>query len=71
MSKDESEGKEIDSFVISKDVTAEIWATEEDVVKLLFGGESTANIILLYPNEAERIAQAMLKAVKLIKSTQA
>jgi len=46
----------------------EIIATDNDLVRLILVDNTLTSILVLYPPEAERIAQAMLKAVEHIKS---
>ena len=68
MSKDENEDTEIESFELSDDISVEILATGSDLVKLIAIGESIVNILVFYPDEAERVGHALLKAAERVKA---
>jgi len=69
MSKDE-EITTIDHFVLSDNVDVDI-ETGGQYVTVIFVGASLQNRLLFEPDEAERIAQAMLRAAAHIDPTRA
>jgi len=71
MTKAEDEDVEIDSFTTDDDTEVDVIASENDIVRLVIGERTITNVLAFLPHEADRIAQAMLKAVEHIKTRKA